>query len=102
MPRNKITDLRNHLFEAIENLLDPDSSMDVEKAQTIAQLGQVIVNSAKVELQFSKMVGSTSSDFIPTVGEELKAIPEGKPNKEQEAEPKSGKAPLPLFGVDGL
>jgi hypothetical protein len=87
----------------MENLLDPDSKMDVEKAKTIATLAQVAVNSAKVELQFAQMVGSKGTGFIPIDGgEEPKAIPEGTPKKKQETEPQSGKAPLPLFGVHGL
>jgi len=97
MPRNKITDLRNHLFEAIESLLDPESNMDVEKAQTVANLAQVIVNSAKVELQFAKMVGGSGTGFIPL--EEGKELGEGKPEQKNDAAPKSGKEPLPLFGT---
>ncbi len=104
MPRNKITDLRNHLFEAIESLLDSDSDMAVAKAQAIANLAQVIVNSAKVELQAAKMFGTTGTGFIPIEeGEEPKALAEGEAKKEKPIQPpKSGKAPLPLFGVDGL
>ena len=48
MPRNKIDDLRNHLFETLEMLKDPDCPMDLERAKTIADVAQVIVNSAKV------------------------------------------------------
>jgi hypothetical protein len=77
--------------------------MDVEKAQTIAQLGQVIVNSAKVELQFAKMQGSMGTDFIPTEVEATKDIAEGKSKKEKQlSQPQSGRSPLPLFGVDGM
>ena len=37
MARNKIQDLRNHLFEAIEHLMDPEEShMTIEKAKAIA------------------------------------------------------------------
>ncbi len=104
MPRNKITDLRNILFETMETLLDPDSKVDVEKAKTIASLAQVAINSAKVELEFAQMVGSKGTGFIPIDGgEEPKSLPEGEAKKEKPIQPpKSGKAPLPLFGVDGL
>jgi len=50
MPRNKIEDLRNHLFETLEML--KDGEIEVEKAQVICQVADVIVNSAKVEVQF--------------------------------------------------
>lgn len=71
MARNKIEDLRNHLFEVIEKLQDND--IDIDKARTIADVAQVIVNSAKVEVAFMKAVGSTGngSGFIP---EETKRI----------------------------
>jgi len=63
MARNKIEDLRNHLFEVIEMLKDGD--IDIEKAQTISDVAQVIVNSAKVEVGFMKVVHGNGSGFIP-------------------------------------
>lgn len=65
--KNKIEDLRNHLFETIELLKDEESNMDIQKAKTIAGVAQVIVNSAKVEVDFLKAIGSTGtgSGFIP-------------------------------------
>lgn len=63
MARNKIEDLRNHLFETIEMLKDGDIELD--KAKTIADLAQVVVNSAKVEVDFLKTVNGHGSGFIP-------------------------------------
>jgi hypothetical protein len=41
------------LFETMERLLDDDDqSMDLEKAETISKVAQVVVNSAKVEVDF--------------------------------------------------
>lgn len=54
--KNKITDLRNHLFEALEALKDPEKPMDLERAKVIADVAQVIVNSAKVEVDFIRAV----------------------------------------------
>lgn len=71
--------------------------MDVEKAQTVANVAQVIVNAAKVELQFVKMVGGSGTGFIPL--EEGKELEEGKPEKKDTAAPKSSRDPLPLFGA---
>ena len=42
MARNKIEHLRDHLFETIEMLKDGD--MDLDKARTIAEVAQVIIN----------------------------------------------------------
>lgn len=57
MPRNKIEDLRNHLFETLEML--KDGEIEVEKAQVICQVADVIVNSAKVEVQFLRVTNAT-------------------------------------------
>ena len=63
--KNKIEDLRNHLFATLEALQDTDSPMDVDRAQAIANVAGVIVNSAKVEMQFIRLTGGTGSGFIP-------------------------------------
>jgi len=64
MPRNKIEDLRNHLFATLESLAD--SSMDIERAKAISDVAQVIVNSAKIEVDFIKATGrSEGTGFIP-------------------------------------
>ena len=63
MPRNKITDLRNHLFETIEMLKDKEIDLDTAKA--ISEVAQVIINSAKVEVQFLKEVdASKTTNFM--------------------------------------
>lgn len=49
---NKIEDLRNHLFATLEALLDKDNPMDIERAKAVSDVAQVIVNSAKVEVDF--------------------------------------------------
>jgi hypothetical protein len=63
MARNKIEDLRDHLFEIIEMLKEGD--MELDKAKAIAEIAQVIVNSAKVEVDFIKVVHGNGSGFIP-------------------------------------
>lgn len=50
----KIEDLRETIFETIQLL--QSGAIDVEKAKTIAELGQVIINSAKAETDFIKLV----------------------------------------------
>lgn len=64
MPKNKIEDLRNHLFDTIERLLDPDDPMDLDRAETVGKVAQVVVNSAKVEVDFIKQTGHGGSSFI--------------------------------------
>jgi hypothetical protein len=73
--RNKIEDLRNHLFETIEALKDRDSPMELERAKVIADTAQVIINSAKVEVDLLRATGgSRGSGFFPAEEEEPKRL----------------------------
>lgn len=68
MPRNKIEDLRNHLFATLEGLTDEDKPMDINRAKAVADVAQVIVNSAKVEVDFIRATGrAEGTGFIPEV-----------------------------------
>ncbi len=56
--KNRIQDLRNHLFATIEALSDKQNPMELERAKTIADVAQVIINSAKVEVDFLRTGGT--------------------------------------------
>lgn len=81
MPKNKISDLRNLMMETIERLIDPDDAMDAKRAVAISQLGNVVINSAKVELQAAKQFGNQNPDFFelgngePQPVKQIKAAP---------------------------
>jgi hypothetical protein len=62
--KNKLVDLRNHLFESIEML--KSGEMEIDKAQAINGLAQTLVASAKVEVEYIRQVGGMSdrSTFI--------------------------------------
>jgi hypothetical protein len=65
-PRNKIDDLRNHLFETLEALKDEEKPMDLDRARAVAEVAKVIVDSAKVEVSFLKVTGALrSTNFLP-------------------------------------
>jgi hypothetical protein len=50
--------------------------MDLDRAKTIADVSQTIINSAKVEVEFIKTTGQTqTTDFLP--GEGRKALTGG-------------------------
>lgn len=69
--KNKISDLRNHLFETLEALKDPEKPLELDRARAIADVSRVIVDSAKVEVDFLKVTGALrSTDFLPTETEE--------------------------------
>jgi hypothetical protein len=57
-----MSDLRDHLFAALEGLADKNNPMDVDRAEAIAHVSQAIINSAKTELTFIKLVGQ---DHLP-------------------------------------
>jgi hypothetical protein len=59
-----INHLRDSLFETIELL--KSGKMEVDKAKAISSLGQVVVNSAKVEVEFIKEMGGKGTGFIET------------------------------------
>lgn len=65
MARNKLQDVRDHLFAALEGLADKDEPLEVSRAKAIASVAQVIINTAKLELDFIRATGNESkeSDF---------------------------------------
>lgn len=64
--KNKIEDLRNHLFATLEALQDEEKPMDLDRAKVVADVAQTIINSAKVEVDYAKVTGSQlASGFLP-------------------------------------
>lgn len=59
-----ISDLRNHLFTALEGLADKDKPMEIERARAIADVAQTIINSAKVEVDRMKISGGIDTGFL--------------------------------------
>ena len=75
--KNKIEDLRNHLFETLEQLKDPDHPMDLDRARAVADVARKIIDSAKVEVDFLRVTGQVAgSGFIPA-DRQLQAAPAG-------------------------
>jgi hypothetical protein len=74
--KNKIADLRDYLFEGMERLLDDKDKFSAAEGIALAQLGKVIVDSAKAEIQVAKMKGEKSfpSDFIEETEPKLKQL----------------------------
>ena len=54
--KNKIEDLRNHLFTAMEHLLDEDSKVDLERIKVVPAVSKQIIEVAKLEFQVAKMI----------------------------------------------
>lgn len=69
---NTIDDLRKHLFDTLDALRDKEHPMDLDRARTVADVAKVLVESAKVEVDFLKVTGGTrSTGFLP----ESEAVP---------------------------
>ncbi len=67
--RNKIKDLRNHLFEQLERLNDNDldkEQMQIEKerSKAMVSLSDQLIEIAKTELNYMRFVGKDSSEFM--------------------------------------
>ena len=74
MARNKMSDLRDHMFAALERLNDEEISTDelqveMHRAKAISSIGSVLVNSAKVEIDYLKSTGQidTQSDLFKSM-----------------------------------
>lgn len=71
-PKNKIEDLRNHLFETIEALRDEEKPFDVNRARAVADVARVIVESAKLEVAMMEVTGSLCvTNFFPDGGADI-------------------------------
>ena len=87
MARNKINDLRDHLFAALERLDNDELSAEelqkeLDKAEAVAQIGNVIINSAKIEVEFIKATGMirTNTDLFKGVQDESRQLYRGGEN----------------------
>ncbi len=77
MAKNKIDDLRNHLFETLEALKDTENPMDLDRAKAVAEVAKVLVDSAKVEVDFLRVTGGMkSTGFLPDG--DADAVPVGR------------------------
>lgn len=59
-----INTLREHLFAALQGLQDKEKPMEIERAKAICEVSQVIINSAKVEIDFLRANGSVETRFF--------------------------------------
>jgi len=76
--KNKINDLRDHMFLQLErlndeNLTPEEMEQEIKKAHAIKGVGDVIVKSAIAEVNAMKL-GLKGSDFIPNDKDEVKGI----------------------------
>jgi len=70
-----ITQMREHLMETLASLRDRTNPMEPDRARAVAQVASVLVDTAKVEIDYIKAVGADRSDFL-----EMPSAAPGLPN----------------------
>jgi hypothetical protein len=66
MPKNTLTDLRNHLFATLEHLTDENNPMKPETAAAVVKVAETIIESAKVEVKAIEVLGELSDSAFFT------------------------------------
>lgn len=76
--KNTLADLRNHLFETLEELRDPASRMDTARARAICDVSGRIIDSAKVEVDMIRAIGASepASKRFFSLQEESRELPD--------------------------
>lgn len=60
MPRNKLSDLNNLLFEQLERVMDSDEkelSAEIQRGKAVVDIGLAIVANARLELDAVRYIG---------------------------------------------
>ncbi|EPV8691105.1 hypothetical protein ACQYZY_28865 [Pseudomonas aeruginosa] len=68
MTHRRIEDLRERLFDTIDGLLDKTNPLDIERAKAVAQVGSVIVESAKAEVRALETLGGKAQSGFLQIG----------------------------------
>lgn len=71
MMNNNITELRDVLFEALRDL--KSGKIKKEDAKAISEVAQTIINSAKVEVDYSRHTGRRTTGFLEELNKEKPA-----------------------------
>lgn len=75
MAKNKMSDLRDHLFETLERLKDEQNPMELDRAKTVSLVAQTIINSATVEVKAMNALGQDAAQSGFFAEKQLPAAP---------------------------
>lgn len=67
-----IDQLREHLMATLASLRDRENPMEPDRARAVAQVASVLVDTAKVEVDFLKATNADTSTFL---GQSTPALP---------------------------
>lgn len=95
--KNKMSDLRDHMFAQLERLGNEELSEDelkkeITRAQAISEVGKVIVESAKTQVMYAKLTRQKEEQpdkFLGAGEEDKPVVPITRPPAEY-----SNKSPL--------
>ena len=58
--------LRSELFATLRALRNPENPLDVDTARAVVEVGKAIIDSARVEVEMTRITGQQSgSGFVP-------------------------------------
>lgn len=82
--KNKLVDLNNHLFAELERLSDEDLKGEAlqeerERAKSIANIAQVLINNGELALKAVKHSTEYGKEYVPDI------LSIGEPENEQKA-----------------
>lgn len=64
MDNPNITELRRHLLGTLADLRNKDNPMEPDRARAIAQVADVLVDTARVEVDYLRVTNKEGSEFI--------------------------------------
>jgi hypothetical protein len=63
---NDLTELRSHLFDALNRLKTGEpNDAEMRRAKAVSDVAQVLIGSAKVEVEFIRVAGGRGTGFVP-------------------------------------
>jgi len=79
MARDKMKDLRHHLFAQLERLEDEDLTIEdlekeVKRSKALVGVANTLIDTARVELKYIEMGGNTSSSFLENGNKALESL----------------------------
>jgi hypothetical protein len=78
---NHISTVRQHLLDTLADLRNKDAPMDIDRARAVADVANVLVNTAKVEVDYLKATNQTHTPFLELpVDDRVRTTSDGLPN----------------------
>lgn len=72
-----LTDLRAHLMDTLAALRDRETPMDVDRARAVATVASVLVDTAKVEVDYLRVTGQDAAPFLEAPADVPKITSDG-------------------------